>query len=162
MGITATAGNVIGVAWDSVAGKIWFSKNNNWMSGNPASGTSPQYNSAELQAELYPAVSFYGPHVSANISSMTGNFNSTTFAYSPPAGFEPYGLVQIPIGGNVTKLGGGAGDAVVIIDATTKGTVAVAIPDENGDWASTITDDYYVLYLGNDCQPIAHGPYIIA
>ena len=26
MGITATAGNVIGVARDSVAGKIWFSK----------------------------------------------------------------------------------------------------------------------------------------
>jgi len=40
-GATYTTNDIIGVALDADTGKIWFSKNNTWQTGDPNTGTSP-------------------------------------------------------------------------------------------------------------------------
>ena len=85
-GATYTAADVIGVAVDMDAGKIWFAKNNTWQaSGNPAAGTSEAFSG--LSGTLFPAVSLYRNSVDPIV---TGRFKSSDFSYSPPAGFSPW------------------------------------------------------------------------
>ena len=63
---------------------------------------------------------------------MTGNFNSTTFAYSPPAGFETVWISADSNRRECHKTGRRRGDAVVIIDATTKGPSPWRSPMKTG------------------------------
>lgn len=73
--------NVIGVAVDLDARKIWFSKNGTWQaSGNPAAGTNQAYTMAD-----YPG---YRPCVKLSFSQVTANFGASAFAYTPPDGFN--------------------------------------------------------------------------
>ena len=115
--LSATQGDVIGCAWDSDAGKIWWAKNNTWMqSGDPASAANPMYTNAVLIATLFPAISFYGGHVVANTSAMTGRFIASDFAYSPPSGFSAW---ETSGDGSVTLTGvsGSAGAGILSITA---------------------------------------------
>jgi hypothetical protein len=69
-----TSGDIIGVAMDLTALKLYFSKNNVWQaSGNPVAGTGGLTISS---AAYFPGVSLWP-------SQMTIN----TLVYSPPAGF---------------------------------------------------------------------------
>ena len=84
-GSSYTTGDVIGVAYDPVAGKIWFAKNNTWQaSGNPSAGTNPAYSG--VASGLYAAVSeIWNGHV------FTARFASASQTYSPPSGFTAWG-----------------------------------------------------------------------
>ncbi len=78
-----SAGDVIGIAVDFDAGKIWFAKNNTWLqSGDPANGTSP---SATF------TVGTFTPSWCAGGASgdRTGaaDFGQLGFTYTPPTGF---------------------------------------------------------------------------
>ena len=82
-------GDRIGIAIDVVAGKMWFSKNGAWISGDPAAGTSPSI--------TFTPGSNYRWHTSwysCNISS--GNYTWNIYPravdqlYPAPAGFLPY------------------------------------------------------------------------
>jgi len=161
---TAATNDVIGVAWDSVAGKIWWAKNNAWMlSGDPAAGTNPVYTNAVLTASLFPAVGFFGPHATAGVSALIGQLNPGGLSYAPPAGFSAYGPPLITLGSHLTISGNGAGHAVAILDATTKALVQTATPATDGSWSAAVTaGNYYVLYFGAGCQPVAHGPYTVS
>jgi len=82
-GVTLVAGDVVQVAVDFAAGKMWFGKNNAWiLSGNPASGASPA--SATVSGVLYPMVGVKG---AANV---TARFAASDFTYAPPAGFSAW------------------------------------------------------------------------
>lgn len=91
-----------------------------------------------------------------------------TADFTPPSrlvvpAFPDYGPSLVTVGNNLTVSGAGAGDAVAILDATTKTLVKVVDPATNGDWTASIPPgDYYVLYFGDGCQPIAHGPYTVS
>ena len=78
-----SAGDVIGIAVDFDAGKIWFAKNNTWLqSGDPANGTNP--------AETF-IVGKFTPGWSGGGASgdRTGaaDFGQLGFTYTPPTGF---------------------------------------------------------------------------
>lgn len=79
------AADVIGVAFDADAGKIWFAKNNVWQaSGDPANGTDEAYSG--LTGGMFPAITFRGdPPDSA---AVTGRFLPASWSYSPPSGFS--------------------------------------------------------------------------
>ena len=102
-GTTYTTGDIIGVAWDADAKKLWFAKNGSWVySGDPVNGGN--------QATAYTSTETQGPFVAydnGNISQVT-NFNfgqNPTFSgqvaagtntdgngiglfkYAPPTGF---------------------------------------------------------------------------
>lgn len=83
-GATFTTNDVVQVAVDLDAKKLWFGKNGTWQGGgNPAAGTGEAY--ATLTAGAYhPAVSIYGA------SSLTGRFTAAALGYAPPAGFAAW------------------------------------------------------------------------
>lgn len=89
-GSTYTAGDIIGIAVDISAGKIWFAKNNTWQaSGNPAAGTGQAYSG--LSGAIRPLVGLY---TSGN--KVSGRFRADAQSYSPPAGFSPLETV-VPV-----------------------------------------------------------------
>ena len=90
-GSSFTSGDVIGVAVDVDAGKVWMSKNGTWQaSGNPSAGTSPAY-TITAGTPLYGCV---GSVNSAGTHSM--NFGQRPFSYTPPTGFKALNTFNLP------------------------------------------------------------------
>jgi len=80
-GATFSANDVIGVAFDGATRKVWFAKNNTWISsGNPAAGT----NQIGIVAGTGPLAFACRPENSVVISA---NFGQQGFTYTPPSGF---------------------------------------------------------------------------
>ncbi|MBK8123917.1 MAG: hypothetical protein IPK54_10270 [Dokdonella sp.] len=76
--------------------------------------------------------------------------------------FPDYSPPLIAVGNNVTVSGNGAGDYVVIIDATTKELVKLVALGGVANWSDDIPEgEYYLTYFADGCQPITHGPYTI-
>ncbi len=87
-GAALAAGDVLGIAVDLSAGKIWFSKNNTWQgSGDPAAGTNAAYTG--LSGTFYPAASLYKTATTQHV--LTARFASADLSYSPPSGFSAWG-----------------------------------------------------------------------
>lgn len=83
-GSTWTAGDVLSVAIDADANKVWFAKNGVWQaSGNPAAGTGFAFDN--VTGTIFGA---YGVHDDTGTQSTTANFGATSFAYTPPSGFH--------------------------------------------------------------------------
>ena len=92
---TAFATNdVLMIAYDVDAGKIWFGKNGTWnASGDPASGT----NHAATFTHTDPIVPFIdGSYSSSPGDSWTLNFGQKDFSYTPPSGFLPLCTANLP------------------------------------------------------------------
>jgi hypothetical protein len=88
---TANNGDVIGVAVDRAAGKIWWSVNNTWIaSGNPANGTNARYSNVPATDTLFFALS------NSNSSSIVCNFGQRAFAYTAPSGFKALVDTNLP------------------------------------------------------------------
>lgn len=84
--VTLAAGQVVGVAMDLTAGKLWFAVNNTWInSGDPAAGTNQAYSS--VSGTLFPAVSVYSGSPG---SVLVGNFTAASQTYTTPSGFSAY------------------------------------------------------------------------
>jgi len=76
---------VVMVALDMDAGKIWFGLNGRWFeAGDPAAGTHPAFEG--LKKTVYPAISSrHGRHGTAGLFSRV---TSDSWAYGPPKGFR--------------------------------------------------------------------------
>lgn len=84
-GATWTTGDVLSVALDMDAGKVWFGKNGVWQgSGDPAAGTNPAFSG--LTGTVFAWVSLYRNLSPAHV--MTANFGQNAFAHAVPAGFS--------------------------------------------------------------------------
>lgn len=81
--------DIIGVAFDTVSGKIWFSKNGTWISGDPATGSSPTATVTDLTKQYYFSASCY------TCGSPTGTYivniyeKASNQTYAAPSGFLP-------------------------------------------------------------------------
>ena len=86
-------GDTIGVAFDVDTGKLWFSKNGSWASGNPADGSSPSATvpSAELANVIYP----WGG-CGSNTHFQTYDFGQSGFRDDPPTGFSALSTANLP------------------------------------------------------------------
>lgn len=84
-GATYGDADVIGVAWDADAGKIWWAKNNTWQaSGAPAAGTGAAYTNAT--GTLYPlGTAYVGDQQVWTLRTL-----ASEQTYSPPSGFSPW------------------------------------------------------------------------
>ncbi len=86
-GAAFSSGDVVGVAYDPAAGKVWFSKNNVWQaSGNPAAGSNPAFSG--LASGLFLAIAMNRSAAPAH--QITGRFVAADLDYSPPAGFTAW------------------------------------------------------------------------
>jgi hypothetical protein len=86
-GVAAVAGDVIDLAVDIGAGKLWFGKNGTWIGGgNPAAGTGAQF--TNVPGTIYVAVSCYG--ITSGATLLVDDVDIRSFV---PAGFTPCGLL---------------------------------------------------------------------
>jgi hypothetical protein len=109
--------DVIGIALDMDAGKVYFSKNGIWQnSANPTAGTGAASTTLlTYDSVYYPIVSTY---YSGSVASL--NFGANTFRYGPPVGFLPYAQAR-----SVTKLNSPAtGTSYGLINANWNSPVA--------------------------------------
>lgn len=77
-------GDVLMVAVDLDAGKLWFGKNGVWV-GDPVAGTGQAYNIITAGRTHSPQASIY-----SNGYTLTANFAPADLVYSPPAGYSPW------------------------------------------------------------------------
>ena len=85
-GSAFTTNDVIGVAFDADAGKIWFAKNGTWQaSGDPAAGTNAAFSSI-TSGDYFPYVS--NQTTTNNDHAGYVNFGQRPFSYTPPSGFK--------------------------------------------------------------------------
>jgi hypothetical protein len=89
----ASSGDVIGVALDVDAGKLWIAKNGTWVgSGNPGTGANATISSITLSGD---SLTFYnGPF---NSVSYSANFGQRAFAYTNNrSGFKALNTANLP------------------------------------------------------------------
>lgn len=88
-GATYTVGDVIGVALNATAGRVWFSKNGVWQAGNPGAGTGG-LQMTSVGSAYCPTFGYagqFGPGGQSVVGAATANFGKTPFSYEVPAGF---------------------------------------------------------------------------
>ena len=81
------------VAFDADAGRLWFrNSSGNWISGDPATGTSPSFSS--VPSNSAPSISF----TSGGAASVeeNANFGQRPFTYTPPTGFVALNTFNLP------------------------------------------------------------------
>ncbi len=82
LGGTPAVGDIMQIAVDADAGKVWFGVNNTWFaSGDPAAGTNESYSG--LSGDLNIGVSNY---TATAVSQM--NFGQHGFTYTLPSGYK--------------------------------------------------------------------------
>jgi hypothetical protein len=85
----ATTDDIVQVAIDLDAGKIWFGVNNTWVdSGNPASGTNAAYTG--LSGTYLPVIGVFDG------GKCNTNFGQRPFAYTAPSGFKALNTANLP------------------------------------------------------------------
>lgn len=83
-GASVAASDVVGIAIDLTASKLWFSKNNVWQfSGNPAAGTG---GISIATGNYYPSSGTADVAASGML-----NVGAVALAYAPPSGFLAWG-----------------------------------------------------------------------
>lgn len=80
------AGDVVGVAVDFALRRMWIHVNGTYITGNPATNTSPIVTYASGLGTIYAAAS-----VTAGTDSLTLRTAAGSFTYSIPSGFSAYG-----------------------------------------------------------------------
>jgi hypothetical protein len=86
-GASYTTADVVGVAVDLDAGKVWFAKNGTWQgSGNPAAGTGEAFSG--LSGPQFPAVALHRGDAPAHV--VTGRFKAADFTQTMPSGFAAW------------------------------------------------------------------------
>jgi Concanavalin A-like lectin/glucanases superfamily len=93
---TFVAGDVLMLAYDADAGKLWFGVKGAWDNGNdPSTGSTPSF-SANLLGSTGPF--FFGVHGYTSPDNTAINFGQRPFAYTAPSGFLPLNTFNIPAG----------------------------------------------------------------
>ena len=89
-GNTFTNGDVIGVAFDSDNGKLYFSKNGTWQaSGDPVAGTNAAFTGL-TSGPYFPMCSVYFG------DAWISTFGQKPFSYTPPTGFKSLNTFNLP------------------------------------------------------------------
>ena len=92
-GPAANTNDVIGIAYDSDSGKLWFSVNGVWAaSGNPETGANPAFTVADVTKPYYFAAGSGG----GGATTVNANFGQRPFAFAPPAGFKALNTQNMP------------------------------------------------------------------
>jgi hypothetical protein len=90
---TYTTNDVIGIAVDVTAGKVWFSKNGTFLgSGDPVAGTNPAFT---FTGGTESAPTFCLDN-SAGTSGSACNFGQRPFTYTPPSGYVALNTFNLP------------------------------------------------------------------
>jgi hypothetical protein len=87
----SAVGDVVGMAIDFTAQKVWFSFNGDWQGGNPTTGAAPNYTFVlATVGALFPTWSSHGTN-STGGGTWTLQPTAASQTYAPPAGFTSWG-----------------------------------------------------------------------
>ncbi|MCK4717025.1 MAG: hypothetical protein KAT70_00030, partial [Thermoplasmata archaeon] len=87
--VKSVIGDVMMVAVDFDAGKIWHGRNGTWIeTGDPGAGTNAQYSDVTTGTPFFPHAVVRG---GAPSDMASFNFGANAFAYSAPTGFSAWG-----------------------------------------------------------------------
>jgi hypothetical protein len=93
-GTSYANGDIIQIAFDKDAGKVWFGKNGTWSnSGNPSAGTNENVNSVPTTTDFNPGWDY---NVTVSAASGSVNFGQRPLSYSPPTGFNVLNTFNLP------------------------------------------------------------------
>ncbi|BBK37679.1 hypothetical protein STAQ_27570 [Allostella sp. ATCC 35155] len=82
-----SSSDVVGLAVDRDAGKVWFALNNSWqVSGDPAAGTGAAFEDADMIADLRLIVGTFDSV--GGTFSWTWRSSPADHSYAPPSGFS--------------------------------------------------------------------------
>jgi len=88
-------GDVISIAVDMDAGKIWAAKNGTWQaSGNPATGANPMYDNFLAYSTIKQWHPSWHSFKNGNVASF--NFGQRAFTHTVPTGYGPLSVATIP------------------------------------------------------------------
>lgn len=88
-GITLTSGDVVNLAPDLTANKIWIGKNGTYInSGNPSAGTNPSWTGLTAVAYFLAAYCF---SAAGAVAVATLRTTSAQFGYTMPTGWSEWG-----------------------------------------------------------------------
>lgn len=115
------AGDIIGVAVDLDAGKIWWSKNGVWVaSGSPADGTNQAFDNV--------TGTVHAAFASFSSDSVTLVEDLGEFTYAPPDGFKAWNAPDVShrVAGTVKQDGSSVSREIRVIDASNGELLATA------------------------------------
>jgi hypothetical protein len=93
------SGDVVNIAVDFTAGKIWIGKNGTWYnSGDPGAGTNATSTFTAPAGYNLPEFEVVTSSDNSNQSSLTVNFGQQPFTYTAPSGFLPLNTFNIAAG----------------------------------------------------------------
>ena len=94
---SVSSGDIISLAFDADAGKLWVAKNGTWMTnasgtGDPATGANPDYSGLDYSGGYYFMA---GPYYT-NGSTLEANFGQLRWAYAAPTNFKALCTANLP------------------------------------------------------------------
>ena len=173
---SASTDNPIGtfarVAVQRAGSSIAFFKDGVLINESPISSTFPNV-SANINIGCFDNTPWPNSFFQGNIQDLRVTIGAARYAgsYTPVHSLwdgtfrQLSGALAAPvtIGNNATKIGGGAVDQVLIFEGNLSRVLAVIEPDINGDWSADVpSGTYYLGYLAEGCEPVFHGPYVVA
>ena len=96
---SVNTGDILSLAFDADAGKLWVAKNGTWMTnasgtGDPANGNNPDFSSLTYSGGYFFMA---GPYNSDSLSAeLEANFGARPWAYSAPSGFKALNTASLP------------------------------------------------------------------
>ena len=94
---SVSSGDIISLAFDADAGKLWVAKNGTYMTnasgaGNPTAGTNPDYSGLNYSGGYYFMA---GPYYT-NGSTLEANFGQRSWAFAAPTNFKALCTANLP------------------------------------------------------------------
>ena len=95
---TVSNGDILSLAFDADAGKLWVAQNGTWMTnaggtGDPANGNNPDFSSLTYSGGYFFMAGPYGGSTSATLEA---NFGARPWAYAAPSGFKALCTTNLP------------------------------------------------------------------
>lgn len=140
------AGDVLMVAVDPSANKVWFGRNGVWNdSGDPANGMAPSFNDAGITGDLFPCFS-----LRSNGGKIQLRVFSFELSYSPPSGFIPLG-VSSAISGTVQEEGVNVQRVVRAYKRSDGSFSGGTISASDGTFSITVpNEEHYLIFLDDE------------
>ncbi len=96
-GTSISDGDVLSLAFDADAGKLWVAKNGTWLTnasgtGDPANGNNPDFSSLTYSGGYFFMA---GPYVDGVTNILVGNFGQRPWTYAAPQGFKALNTVNL-------------------------------------------------------------------
>jgi hypothetical protein len=117
-GVSIVTNDVVMLAYDADAGKLWIGKNGTWFnSGSPTGGTGQIYSSI-------PTTGVTPTAAASGAGAYNANFGQRPFSYTPPSGFVRLNTYNLPdstiVKGNTVMdatLYTGTGSSLAVVNA---------------------------------------------